>query len=68
MSNDNDKQGSGIDWLAYRAEVAKTMLPIIYTRVPRRTGQMRSAEDTAIEDTVNIAINLATLLERRLKE
>jgi hypothetical protein len=58
-----------INWLAYRAEVAKLMLPVIYKGVDRSAGhQLRSAVDTAIDDTIEIAIEMAERLERRLKK
>lgn len=61
---------SDFDWLAYKAEVAKIMLPIIFPFVksaPRKT-QMRDPTELAIEETVDIAIKLADRLERKLKE
>lgn len=61
---------NGFDWLAYKADVAKIMLPIIFPFVkntPRQT-QMRDPTELAIEETVEIAIKLADRLERKLKD
>ena len=58
------------DWLAYKAKVAEVMLPVIFPFVqnrPRKT-QWRDPTDVAIEETVDVAIQLADLLEKRLKE
>ena len=58
------------DWLAYKARVAEVMLPVIFPLVqnrPRNT-QWRDPTDVAIEETVDVAIQLADLLEKRLKE
>ena len=61
---------SGFDWLAYKAKVAEVMLPVVFPfvqKLPRKT-QWRDPTEIAIEETVDIAIRLADLLERRLKE
>lgn len=61
---------SGFDWLAYKAEVAKIMLPIIFPYIQNkpRNNQWRDPNSVAIEETVDIAIELADHLEKRLKE
>ena len=58
------------DWQAYKADVAKIMLPVIFPFVQNkpRNGQWRDPADVAIEETVDIAIQLADMLERRLKD
>ena len=58
-------------WLRYRAEVAKAMLPKVYDEAKRHADngcrQLRSAKDTAIDDTIDIAVTMAERLEKRLK-
>ena len=56
-------------WLAFRADVAKLMLPVIYKSLEgsNNKNQLRSSNDIAIDDTIDIAIALAERLERRLK-
>ena len=58
-----------IDWLAYRAEVAKNVLPVILNRTwnEHQPQQFRSAEDVAIDKTIEIAAEIAKRLERKLK-
>lgn len=58
------------DWLAYKAKVAEVMLPVVFPFVQNssRKSQWRDPTDIAIEETVDIAIQLADLLEKRLKE
>lgn len=58
------------DWLAYKAKVAEIMLPVVFPFVQNRprNSQWRDPTDVAIEETVDIAIQLADLLEKRLKE
>lgn len=69
MSNDYTIEGQ-FDWLAYKAQVAATMLPSIYEEVKRSqqkgTG-MRPASDVAIDETISIAVDMAERLEKRLK-
>lgn len=62
-----------INWLAYRADVAKLMLPHIYQRVlkdnqERPVSTMRDPADVAIDQTIDIATEMAERLERRLKK
>lgn len=61
---------SGFDWQAYKAEVAKIMLPIIFPYVQNkpRNNQWRDPNSVAVEETVDIAIELADYLEKRLKD
>lgn len=61
---------SGFDWMAYKAQVAATMLPPIYEEAKsaaRKSGGIRSAKDVAIEDAIEMAVDMAEKLERRLK-
>lgn len=61
---------NGFDWLAYKARVAEVMLPVIFPFVQSRSrrDQWRDPTEVAIEETVDIAIKLANLLEERLKD
>ena len=61
---------SGFDWQAYKADVAKIMLPIIFPYVQKkpRNNQWRDPNSVAVEETVDIAIELADYLEKRLKD
>lgn len=58
---------SNFDWLAYKAQVAATMLPIIYPSVARGNAGIRNANDVAAEETIDLAIAMAERLEQRLK-
>ena len=64
------KANEPFDWLAYKAQVAAKMLPPIYEKVVKeqtpRNG-IRSASDVAIDETINIAVDMAERLEQRLK-
>lgn len=55
------------DWQAYKAQVAATMLPIIYPAIARSNAGIRNANDVAAEETIELAIAMAERLERRLK-
>lgn len=60
----------GFDWMAYKAQVAATMLPPIYEEAKaaaRKSGGIRSAKDVAIEDAIEMAVDMAERLEKRLK-
>ena len=60
----------GFDWLAYKAQVAATMLPPIYEEAKKEAKDnqsIRSAKDVAIEDAIEMAVDMAEKLERRLK-
>lgn len=61
---------NGFDWLAYKARVAEVMLPVIFPFVQNkpRNDQWRNPNSVAIEETVDIAIELADHLEKRLKD
>lgn len=61
---------NGFDWLAYKAKVAEVMLPVIFPFVQNkpRNDQWRNPNSVAIEETVDIAIQLADHLEKRLRE
>lgn len=64
-TSDND-----FNWLAYKATVAAQMLRPIYEKVinEQRNGNgIRSARDVAIDETIDIAVEMAEKLERRLK-
>ena len=67
--NKGGKQDNDINWLAYRAEVAKNVLPAILNRTwaQHDSRQYRSSEDVAIESTIDIAMKIAERLEQRLK-
>ena len=57
------------DWLRYKAEVAKELIRPCYeeAKAAARTGGIRSAQDVAIEDAINMAVDMAERLEKRLK-
>jgi hypothetical protein len=52
-----------INWTIYKAEVAKTMLPIMY-RQAENNGRMVSSH---AQQAVEAAVEIAELLERRLR-
>lgn len=52
-----------INWLEFRAEVAKTMLPIIY-RDLSTNGRLVTSRG---QEAVAMAVELSELLERELK-
>ena len=54
---------NGFDWLAYKARVAEVMLPVIFPFVQSRSrrDQWRDPTEVAIEETVDIANNVANL-------
>lgn len=53
-----------INWTVFRAEVAKTMLPIMY-RQAEQNGRMVSSHS---QQAVEAAVEIAEALERRLHE
>ena len=53
-----------INWTTYKAEVAKTMLPIMY-RQAEQNGRMVSSHS---QQAVEAAVEIAEMLERRLHE
>lgn len=56
------------NWMAYKAQVAATMLPHIYEEAKSTvSGGLRSAKDTAIDDAIEMAVDMAEKLEIRLK-
>lgn len=57
----------GFDWLAYKAQVAAKMLPIIYPNVLKNNSGIRNANDVAADETIDLAIEMAERLEKRLK-
>lgn len=52
-----------INWLEFRAEVAKTMLPIIYRDLSNNSRLVTSRS----QEAVAMAVELSELLERELK-
>ena len=68
MDNEYTVEGQ-FDWMAYKADVAAKMLPVIYPLVLRQhdSTHYQSATQIAISETINIAIELASRLEDRLK-
>ena len=52
-----------INWLAYRAEVAKVMLPIVYREL---SGNSRLVASRG-QEAVAMAVELSELLERELR-
>lgn len=53
-----------INWQAFRAEVAKMMLPIMYKQA-EANGRMVSSHS---QQAVEAAVEIAEMLERRLKQ
>jgi hypothetical protein len=53
-----------INWQAYKAEVAKTMLPIMYRQVTSNGALVSSHSQVAVE----AAVEITEALERRLRE
>ena len=60
---------SNFDWLGYKAEVAKELIRPCYeeAKSSARSGGLRPAKDVAIEDAINMAVDMAERLEKRLK-
>ena len=60
---------SAFDWLGYKAEVAKELIRPCYeeAKASARHGGLRPAKDVAIEDAINMAVDMAERLEKRLK-
>ena len=59
----NYKIEGGFDMDAYKADVAKTMLPIMYRQLSEnRSGFVSSVSQQAVE----AAVEIAEMLERRL--
>ena len=60
---------NAFDWLGYKAEVAKELIRPCYeeAKASARNGGLRPAKDVAIEDAINMAVDMAEKLERRLK-
>lgn len=60
------------DWLAYKAHVAAIMLPHIYQQVINDTKKsavgIRNPMDVAIDNTIELTIDMTERLERRLKD
>ena len=52
-----------INWLEFRAEVAKTMLPIIYRDLMNNSRLVTSRN----QEAVAVAVELSELLERELR-
>lgn len=52
-----------INWLAYRAEVAKAMLPILYRELSANSRLVTNRR----QEAVAMAVELAELLERELR-
>lgn len=52
-----------INWLAYRAEVAKVMLPIIYKELSNNSRLVTNRS----QEAVAMAVELSELLEDELK-
>jgi len=57
------------DWLGYKADVAKELIRPCYeeAKASARSGGLRPAKDVAIEDAINMAVDMAERLEKRLK-
>lgn len=53
-----------INWQAFKAEVAKMMLPIMY-RQAEQYGRMVSSHS---QQAVEAAVEIAEMLERRLRD
>ena len=53
-----------INWDIYKAEVAKTMLPIMY-RQAANNGRMVSSHS---QQAVEAAVEIAEMMERRLRQ
>ena len=53
-----------INWQAYKAEVAKAMLPIMYRQVTANGALVSSHSQVAVE----AAVEIAEMLERRLRQ
>ena len=53
-----------INWTIYKAEVAKTMLPIMY-RQAANNGRMVSSHS---QQAVEAAVEIAEMMERRLRQ
>ena len=60
---------SNFDWLGYKAEVAKELIRPCYeeAKASARNGGLRPAKEVAIEDAINMAVDMAERLEKRLK-
>lgn len=58
------EKNDGINWKAFRAQVAKMMLPIMYKQV-EINGRMVSSH---AQQAVEAAVEIAEALERRLHE
>ena len=60
---------SAFDWLGYKAEDAKELIRPCYeeAKASARNGGLRPAKDVAIEDAINMAVDMAERLEKRLK-
>ena len=60
---------NAFDWLGYKAEVAKELIRPCYeeAKASARSGGLRPAKDVAIEDAINMAVDMAERLEKRLK-
>ena len=53
-----------INWQAYKADVAKAMLPIMYRQVTANGALVSSHSQVAVE----AAVEIAEMLERRLRQ
>lgn len=64
------KTNEPFDWMRYKAEVAKELIRPCYEEAKasaRQSGGLRHAKDVAIEDAINMAVDMAERLEKRLK-
>ncbi len=58
------EQQTHIDWIVYKAEVAKIMLPIIYRELSNNGNLVSNREQQAVD----AAADIAERLERRLRK
>lgn len=57
------REVKGFDWLAFKAQVAASMLPMAIRQEPVANAQYKSADERAIERCVSIAEKLVQRLK-----